>query len=309
MLAEWRGDTMGTTAHVVVDATAQPLLRLAEQRLIDWHRRWSRFDPGSEICALNRADGVPVVVGADTAALLIAAIDGWHITDGAFDPTVHDAVVAAGYDRPFRLGPGPRRACGPGPGPAEVMVDPESGLVEAPAGTRFDLGGIAKGHAADRLVEELLAEGAAGVSVTVGGDTAVGGACPFAEAWPIHLQPESRPIAHLRQGGFCLSTIERRRWFTPDGPAHHIIDPRNGRPAAESVMRVAVAAGSAEAAEVVATATIVDGPDIGRSRLARLGLTGFLVTSDGAVHIVDHHEVLDRDAVLDGTAPFRACDV
>ena len=292
MVAEWRGDTMGVTAHVVVDDDAAALLPKAHGRLTDWNRRWSRFDPDSEISALNRAGGAPTLVSTDTAALLAAAVDAWHLTGGAFDPTVHDALVAAGYDRPFRDGPGLRRPTRPAPGPGDVTIDVEAGIVTAPATTRFDLGGIAKGHAADRLVAELLAAGATGACVSLGGDTAVDGACPFADAWPIHVAEHPEPIAHLRRGGFCYSTVSRRRWSTPSGPAHHLIDPRSGQPTTGTVVSVAVAAARAETAEVVATAAIVDGQLAARTRIETMGLTGFVVTTDGTRTDIDPGSVL-----------------
>jgi len=292
VLAEWRGETMGTHAQVVVDAEHAALLDLIEPRLHDWNRRWSRFRPDSEISALNTGNGA-VVVSPDTATLLALAVDAWRFTDGRFDPTVHDAVVAAGYDRPFRDGPGPASDPRPVPGVEGVSVDTESGLVSTPPGLRFDLGGIAKGHAADLLVAELLASGATGAAAAIGGDTAVGGQCPFARAWPIHVDGHAEPVAHLERGGFCLSTTARRRWRTEVGDAHHIIDPGTARPATTDAETAAVAASTAATAEVVATALIVEGPSAGAARLERMGLTGFVRSPTGFGAIVDPDQSLN----------------
>lgn len=272
---------MGTTAHLAVDPEHADLLPGAVARLHDLAARWTRFDPGSEIGRINAADGRPVVVAPDTARLLSAAIDAWRRTDGRFDPTVHDALIAAGYDRTFDDGPGPGGPTTPAPGLADVAVDTDTGVVVAPADVRFDLGGIGKGHAADLLVDHLLEQGATGTAVTIGGDARVAGDCPFADGWPIHTAEADGPIAHLRSGGFCYSTTRKRRWLVDGEPRHHVIDPSTGRPASGGLVDVAVAAASATIAEVHATAAIVAGRTDGLRHLAATGLDGFVVTDTG----------------------------
>lgn len=48
---------------------------------------------------------------------------------------------------------------------------------------RIDLGGIGKGYAADLIAAELIAAGAEGVSVNLGGDLRVAGVAPGAQPW------------------------------------------------------------------------------------------------------------------------------
>src|SRR5689334_15520064 len=92
---------MGTMAHVVVTGGSADLLDLAEARIEELESRWSRFRPDSELCRLNTAAGAPTVVSRDTALLIEHCIEAWTRTAGLFDPTVHDAMVANGYDRTF----------------------------------------------------------------------------------------------------------------------------------------------------------------------------------------------------------------
>jgi thiamine biosynthesis lipoprotein len=98
----------------------------------------SRFRPESELSRLNRdgeIDASPVLL--EVTRLALAARDE---TGGRFDPTVHDAVVAAGYDRSFELldpRPGPPAACG-----GDVTVDGTT--IRLAAGVRLDFGGIAR---------------------------------------------------------------------------------------------------------------------------------------------------------------------
>src|SRR5207244_5757566 len=89
---------------------------------------------------------------------------GARITDGRFDPTVLGAMLRAGYDRSFELltGASPNGHSVLGSGFEGIVVDEAASTVTLPERVGFDPGGIGKGFAADLLVRELLARGAAG---------------------------------------------------------------------------------------------------------------------------------------------------
>ena len=100
-LAELRRPAMGTELQLVVHVDDAAVLDTLTTRLDDLERRWSRFLPESELTAINTAGGAPVIVSPETSRLVAQAIDAWHQTDGLFDPTICEALVAAGYDRSF----------------------------------------------------------------------------------------------------------------------------------------------------------------------------------------------------------------
>ncbi len=248
---------------------AVALLRRAERRL-------SRFDPRSDISRVNRQAGQPVRVTRLTRQLVAEALAAAHATGGLFDPTVLRAVQAAGYDRDFALLAEAGAVATDAP-PAErarfraVEIDQAAGTVRVPAGAGLDLGGIAKGWLADAAVRRLRRYGAA--LADLGGDIAVAGEPPDGQAWEVEVaDPWERPqplgVLRLRPGmaGVATSGVLRRRWRTPSGPQHHIIDPRTGRPASGDLVQVTVVAPSAAAAEVAATAALL----LGRDRAAEV---------------------------------------
>src|SRR5258705_3777896 len=100
MPAERRFRAMGSDAHVLI-VGPDHLADRAEQRIADLERRWSRFDVRSEVSALNRHAGAPVLVSAETFELVERALDAWRMTHGWFDPTVLGALERAGYERSF----------------------------------------------------------------------------------------------------------------------------------------------------------------------------------------------------------------
>jgi FAD:protein FMN transferase len=258
---------MGTQAHLLVVGGPSGLAEAGQRRVMDLHRRWSRFDQASEVSRLNAAQGTPQRVSAETRALVACAALGWQRTGGRFDPTVHDAVVAAGYDRDFalmeRLGPGAAEPTGSPPGCAGITVDDRAGTVHLPAGVRFDPGGIGKGLAADVTVGELLALGAEGVCVNLGGDLRVAGAGPDGEGWRVDV-PDPRsglPWGQLRLLEGAVATSSTCRSWTRGGETlHHLIDPRTGTPAETGVRGATVVAATAWEAEVAAKAAVLAGP-------------------------------------------------
>ena len=64
-------------------------------------QRFSRFRGDSELTRVNEAAGRWTRVSPGFAALVTEALRQAAATGGRFDPTVLDAIVAAGYDRDF----------------------------------------------------------------------------------------------------------------------------------------------------------------------------------------------------------------
>ncbi len=282
---------MGTTAQIRLVDGSPELLDRGHARLAALEQRWSRFLGDSELSHLNRSTGVPVVVSPETYQLVSHAIDAWRLTDGSFDPTVGATMAACGYDRPLksidRSAPVDSGHYRPAPGPDAVVLHPYASAVEVPEGTQLDLGGIAKGAAADLVAAELLADGAAGCLVNVGGDIAVAGTPPRPEGWQITLDcPGSDTTMQIgiRQGAICTSTRIQRTWGasgTP--PEHHLRDPRSGAPLYAGLASVTVVASRAVQGEVLTKAIFAAGPEQGRAIAERSQVTGVLVTDSGTV--------------------------
>ncbi len=268
MAAERTFAVMGTTAHVVVVGGADPhaLLDLAERRLRDREALWSRFLPTSELSRLNAAAGRPVVVSPDTFHVIKHAVDAWHWTDHRFDPSVHDTLVAAGYDRDFHdVADDPRPASvRPTPGCAGIELGTVVPTVLLPLGTAIDLGGIGKGMAADLVVAELLDAGAAGAAVNVGGDLRVAGRPPTNDGWLVAVEDpwsgQELAVVRLEDGGLATTTSAKRQWTRGGKPWHHVIEPTTGAPARSPLVSVTVAASEAWRAEVLAKVVFLGGP-------------------------------------------------
>ncbi|MFM8351655.1 MAG: FAD:protein FMN transferase [Actinomycetales bacterium] len=269
-LAESAGRAMGTTAQVLVDAptavAAQALADLGRQRVHLLERCWSRFRDDSELSYLNARAGQGAIEVSDDLALLVARmIDAWIWTQGAFDPTVLRSMLSLGYNVDFSKVSTQGPASLPidlvrAPGMAEVQL--VGNQVTLPGHVQIDPGGIGKGLAADIIADELLAAGATGVLVNLGGDARSLGTCA-GEAWEIGIRDDrltqSPVVAQQTLGnlGVATSSSLRRRWQG----RHHLIDPVTGAPSASDVVQATVFAPTAWQAEAMATVALVRGRD------------------------------------------------
>ena len=257
---------MGTSVELAVDARSADFAA-ARAELERLEQVMSRFRPDSELSQLNR-DGV-IDASPDLVDVVTRALDAREQTGGRFDPTVHDAVVAAGYDRDYDElppdGPAPEPAtCGGG-------VEVSGRRIRLAAGVRLDLGGIGKGFAAERTAELLALDGPA--LVDAGGDIAVRGT-PEAGTWVVGVD-ETLTLA-LDRGGIATSGLDRR-WRRGGVDQHHLIDPATGRPAQTDLERVTAVGTDAVAAEVLAKTLLL----AGTAEASAADVPAVLRTTDG----------------------------
>lgn len=237
---------MGTDVELFLDSTdATTLLAEAEDEFHRVESLLSRFRPASELSRLNRTRAMQV--GPELLELAQLSLEARDQSGGRFDPTIHDALVAAGYDRSFELvaatagvAAEPARCSG------HVIVDVASSTIVLESGFRLDFGGIAKGWTADRALA-LLEQGGPAL-VNAGGDIASSG-----RAWPIGVEtPDGEITLELDGGALATSGRDRRRWRQGDASQHHVIDPSTGQPSEGELLRVTTVARTATEAEVLA---------------------------------------------------------
>ena len=202
-------------------AIASDIVALAADRVELLEQSWSRFRPTSELNHLNASAGSgPVRVSPDLLLLVDRMQQAWAQSEGRFDPTVLSSMLALGYDadfatvaaRPASIAEVPST---PAPGMSAVQVDHADGTVGLPAGVGIDPGAIGKGLAADIIVAELMAAGAAGVLVNLGGDLAFAGTTADGSPWTIGVEDERVPADDPdRVLRFSAPRRSRRCWHS-----------------------------------------------------------------------------------------------
>ncbi len=210
-------------------APTRELAEHGQQLVQQFERAWSRFDPASEISAVNEAAGTLTIVSEVTYELMSLAQQARLATRGVFNPLMLDQLVALGYDRTWdALGDDAR----PLPEPSSAVetrieLFPEISGVCLPSGTRFDPGGIGKGLAGDMVAAALLEAGAESVQIELGGDVRVAGPEWAGGSWRVVLDDNDHGAANpatitLREGGVATSSVIRRRWRRDGVDVHHL---------------------------------------------------------------------------------------
>jgi thiamine biosynthesis lipoprotein len=275
----------------------------------------SRFRPESELSRLNQRAGQgfvpvsPLLWDVLTDALALA-----RVTDGLFDPTLLAALEAAGYDRSFadlpdkhlaRQAPpaNPQLGCW-----AEVQVDPERQAVNLPSGVRIDLGGIAKGHTAAQAAGLLGQWGPC--LIDAGGDLTAGAAPTGYRGWPVAVaapwddvgeMPEDLFALWLADASLATSGVDYRRWQHHDRPAHHLIDPHTGYPAATDLLSATVLMAEATDADAWATAAVIMGMAVATELLDAVEIAAVLSAVDGRVAVTPPMSLVARALPLGAT--------
>jgi FAD:protein FMN transferase len=265
---------MGTDIELLVDASdAETALDAAEAEFHRLERLLSRFLDDSELSRLNRNGWIDA--GPDLLRVVTLALEGRAKSDGRFDPTVHDAVVGAGYDRSFER-VARDSVTSAAPAPANGRVDVSGSCIRLACGVRLDLGGIGKGYAAERAAELLAVAGPC--LVNAGGDVATRGG-----AWPVGVETTAEPLTlELSSAGLATSGRDRRRWRRNGREVHHLIDPATGEPAESDVLRVTVVADDAVDAEVKAKSLFLAGSRAAVAEANTAGIPAVVVTDAGS---------------------------
>lgn len=262
-----------------------------------WEQSLSRFRAESELSMLNRFAGHWFTPGETLWDVLQHALRAAEHTQGLAVPTLLEQLESAGYDRSFDTlieqhsarassVPSVVHDC------RQIEIDAAARTLRIPAGLRLDLGGIAKGWAAEQAARLLEEHGA--IMINAGGDIAARGARSNGEPWPVGVT-DPRPgksldtverldVLMVTDCGIATSGTDFRRWHTDGQPRHHIIDPRTGLPADTDVLAATVIAPTTIDAEAAAKAALILGCEDGLAWIeARPHYAALLVCNNGDI--------------------------
>lgn len=284
-------DTVVTVTVYGPKAKENAEAALSEFRRID--ALLSAYRTGSEVSRVNDAAGrAPVKVSRETLALVQLSLRYAALSHGKFEPTIGPLV------RLWGIGAG--RTAPPSPAEIEaarrlvdyrrVVIDEARRTIYLPlAGMKLDLGGVAKGYAAQKAGELLRRRGVKSALIDAGGNIVALGARPDGRRWRVairHPRQSDAVVGVLQVADQAVVTSgDYERFFMYRGRRyHHLLDPATGYPA-DALQSATVIFPSSTVADLLSTSVFLLGPEEGPALARREGAGTVLVDSDGRVQV------------------------
>lgn len=230
---------MGTSASIRVHApdeeTGRQAVEAAFARGEEINAICTDYDPESELMRLSRAPiNKPVKISPTLTAVLAHALATAELTEGAFDPTLGPLTRLWRQTRQDRALPAGDQLAAARERVGWEHVDLDIGkqqVVLRKEGMQLDLGGIAKGFAADEMMEVLKQHGIGVAFIAIAGDLRLGMPPPGKRAWRVGLKTLGPELTQYIEVANCaVSTSGDLYQFVEiEGVRYsHIIDPSTG---------------------------------------------------------------------------------
>ena len=267
------------TLYSADEALANKAARAAHARVKELNAILSDYDPDSELMRLCRSSGPgkPVKVSPELFFVLQKSLAFSQQSDGAFDVTVGPIVDLWRRARRKRELPDPDQlaAALEKVGHEKIRLNEKDRTVELLVpGMRLDLGGIAKGYAADEALRVLREHGITVALIAAAGDITAGDPPPGRDAWRVGIapfgEPGGKPARFVNLKNAAISTSGDAFQFVELAGTRysHIVDPMTGLGLTTRSSATVIAANGITA-DALASAVSVLGPERGMELIER----------------------------------------
>jgi thiamine biosynthesis lipoprotein len=273
---EFHETHMASPFDIILYSTDEPTAirasRQAFDRIAKLNAILSDYDPESELSRLSQsAGGPPVPVSNDLFEVLKHSRAIWERSGGAFDATIAPVGRLWRRARMDRKLPARDKL-----EQARELVGSDKMVLDHAArtvrllkpGMKLDVGGIAKGYAAQAALKTLRDAGIRQALVAAAGDIALGDPPPGARGWRVAIAPlehgYTEPLRTLLLSNAAVSTAgDTERFVVIDGHRYsHIINPATGL-GVEDRAAVTVVAADGATADALETTVYILGPERG----------------------------------------------
>jgi thiamine biosynthesis lipoprotein len=252
------------------DSTDESLIDDCFELADTYEHYFSRTLEGSDIYQINHAGGDWVTVHNETLELIQAGISYGEMSDGMFDITIgaltelwnipdNDGVIPAETDIQAAAATVDYR---------QIQINGNQVSLSNPD-AKLDLGGIAKGYAADAMKSYLNENGVTEGFINLGGNVLTLGEKKDGESYRIGIR---RPFGEEND---AITTVEvsdksvvtsgsYERYFEKDGRIyHHILDPVSGYPYDNDLNAVTIISDSSMEGDALSTICFALGKEKG----------------------------------------------
>ena len=265
---QFGGNTMGTTYRVTyaLESRNKVVAKATEELLQEINRSLSTYDKTSLISAINASSdtGVWHPVDKHFAAVFRRSRQIYEDTGHTFNPAVGPLVNAWGF------GPEDHDAS---PDDTRVrdllkvvrfeafeLQDSPPAVRKTIADAKLDFSAIGEGYAIDAIGEMLESNSVKDYLVELGGEVRARG-----RTWKVGIERPNQDLKVVRITDAGLSTSGTTHNFRIENGKKiaHILDPRTGYPAQNSLLSVSVLSKDTKTADAYATALMVMGLEEG----------------------------------------------
>ena len=264
---------LGTVISIQLFGTEdEVLLKESYDILKSIEAKMSLNVPDSEVVAINNSAGdEPVSVSEETFFVIQKALEYSQLSDGQFDISMEPVIRLWGI--------GTDEAHIPEDDTLEnalmyvdynqIQLDVANQTVYLEEGMSIDLGGIAKGYAADQVSEYLKEQGITKAIINLGGNVMLIGQKSEDTLFKVGLQDpfdvRNKYFAVIEEADNTIVTSGiYERNFEEDGIVyHHILSPQDGYPIQNGIGAVSVVAETSIDADALSTALFALGKEKG----------------------------------------------
>lgn len=290
------GFALGTVCSITLyEKNSDFIYNEAFALIDDIENRMSPVKVDSELYNINlNASVKPVKVSEDTYFVIKEGIKYSNLTDSRFDITIGPLVNLWGIGTDNQKIPEPNliKAVLPLIGSQYIKLnDADRSVFLENKNMAIDLGGIAKGYAADLVRDFLIKEGFTKGIINLGGNVLTFGLKSGGTLWKIGIQNpvDSRGnfigILEIGESAVVTSGIYER-YFEVDGKRyHHILDPYSGYPIENELLSITIVTPSGIIADAYSTLVFSAGLIKGMELLESVkNMEGIFITKDKKVY-------------------------
>lgn len=289
--------SLGTVINLTVPSIKdEKVIEKSFKRLSEIDDKLSAFKENSEISKIKSKAGIePVTVSSDTYYIVKKSKEYSEMLCGAFDPTIRPLVEV--WEESLKLEKLPSKEA-----VIEklklvnykdiILNEKQSSVMLKHFKQSIDLGGIAKGFAADEIRDIFYKNKVKSGLIDLGGNVFAIGSKIDGTPWRIGIQ---NPYKERGQFVGILSVRNKsvvtsgnyEKYFINDGRRiHHIIDPRTGEPSESRIISATIISDNSIDGDGLSTGVYI----IGVSKAIELinsidGIEAIFITDDKKIHI------------------------
>lgn len=285
---------LGTKNSITIEEehSTEVLLRVIE-RVFEIEEKMSAFKNTSEVSKITLSAGFhPVPVSNDVFSVLEKALEISQASNGAFDITARPLTKLWNFGSGNDVVPEKLKIEA-----AKSFVAYQNLALDSKGKTAFltkigcavDLGGIAKGYAANEAKRILSEHGIKNALINFGGNIVAVGSSFEYTPWKVGIQ---NPLLGRGKDALIIDATDKavvssavnERFFIKEGIRyHHIINPLSGYPAQSGLLSVTVIDKCSMLADALSTAVFVLGAAEGMKLIEKYNSDAVFITESGDI--------------------------